>query len=100
MNGGWWRRSGKRLVASMTLALLFLAPGGAWGVESLEFKPGFNLFKMQQDVQLGKENAEQFDKELPLVTDPQVLRYINDLDGGWLHWRPITIQNTPGHSKS
>jgi Zn-dependent protease with chaperone function len=79
MNGGWWRRSGKRLVASMTLALLFLAPGGAWGVESLEFKPGFNLFKMQQDVQLGKENAEQFDKELPLVTDPQVLRYINDL---------------------
>ncbi|MGD0010215.1 MAG: M48 family metallopeptidase [Terriglobia bacterium] len=79
MNGGWWRRSGKRLGASMTLALLFLAPGGAWGVESLEFKPGFNLFKMQQDVQLGKENAEQFDKELPLVTDPQVLRYINDL---------------------
>ena len=34
---------------------------------------------MQQDVQLGKENAEQIDKELPLVTDPQVLRYINDL---------------------
>jgi len=79
MNGGRWRRSGKRLVASMTLALLFLAPGGAWGVESLKFKPAFNLFKMQQDVQLGKENAEQIDKELPLVTDPQVLRYINDL---------------------
>ncbi len=79
MNGGWWRRSGKRLIASMTLALLFLAPGMAWGVESLKFKPTFNLFKMQQDVQLGKENAEQIDKELPLVTDPQVLRYINDL---------------------
>jgi Zn-dependent protease with chaperone function len=63
----------------MTLALLFLAPGMAWGVESLKFKPTFNLFKMQQDVQLGKEHAEQIDKELPLVTDPQVLRYINDL---------------------
>ena len=79
MNGGWWRRSGKRLVASMTLALLFLVPGMAWGEGSLNFKPAFNLFKMQQDVQLGKENAEQIDKELPLVTDPQVLRYINDL---------------------
>ena len=79
MNGGKWRRSGKKLVTSMTLALLLLAPGMAWGVESLKSKPGFNLFKMQQDVQLGKENAEQIDKELPLVTDPQVLRYINDL---------------------
>ena len=65
MNGGWWRRSGKRLGASMTLALLFLAPGGAWGVESLEFKPGFNLFKMQQDVQLGKENASRLIRSFP-----------------------------------
>ncbi len=79
MNGGRWRRSDERLIASMILALLFLSPGVAWGVESLKFKPGFNLFKMQQDVQLGKENAEEIDKELPLVTDPQVLRYINDL---------------------
>jgi Zn-dependent protease with chaperone function len=79
MNGGGWRRSDKRLIASTALALLFLAPGMAWGVESLKFKPGFNLFRMQQDVQLGKENAEQIDKELPLVTDPQVLRYIHDL---------------------
>jgi predicted Zn-dependent protease len=63
----------------MTLALLLLGPGMAWAVEGLKFKPAFNLFKMQQDVQLGKENAEQIDKELPLLTDPQVLRYINDL---------------------
>jgi Zn-dependent protease with chaperone function len=79
MNGGKWRRSGKRLGALTTLALLLLAPGMAWGVESLKSKPGFNLFKMQQDIQLGKENAEQIDKELLLVTDPQVLRYVNDL---------------------
>jgi Zn-dependent protease with chaperone function len=63
----------------MVLALLFLAPGMAWGVESLNFKPGFNLFSMQKELQLGKENAEQVDKTYPLVTDPQVLRYINDL---------------------
>src|SRR5208337_2315250 len=79
MNGGGWRQSNKRLIASVTLAFLFLAPGGAWSVESLKFKPGFNLFKVQQDIQLGKESAEQIDKKLPLVTDPQVLRYINDL---------------------
>jgi len=79
MNGCWWRRPDKKLTASMTLALLFLAPGMAWGVEGLNFKPGFNLFSSQQDVQLGKESAAQIDGEFLLVTDPQVLRYINDL---------------------
>ncbi len=63
----------------IALALLFLAPGMARGIERLEFKTGFNLFSSQQDVQLGKENAERVDEELPLVTDPQVLRYINGL---------------------
>ena len=79
MNGGGWRGSEERLLASMTLALLLLPAGMAWGVERLSFKPGFNLFKMLQDVQLGKENAEQVDKTYPLLADPQVLRYINNL---------------------
>jgi len=79
MNGGWRRRLAQRSVVSAVLALLLLPPGMAWGVESLKFKPGFNLFKVQQEVQLGKENAEQIDKEFPLVTDPQVLRYVNDV---------------------
>ena len=79
MNGGRGRRSDTRRLASMALALLFLAPGMAWGVEPVEFKPGFNLFSLQQDVQLGKESAEEVDKAYPLVTDPQVLRYISEL---------------------
>ena len=76
---GCWRRLCKRFIASTALALLLLLPGLAWGAEGLKFKPGFNLFNVQQEVQLGKENADQIDKQLPLVTDPQVLRYINDL---------------------
>jgi len=83
MNAAWRRRSGKRLMPSITLALFFLAPGMAWGAGGLSFKPGFNLFSSQQDVQLGKESAEEVDKAYPLLTDPQVLRYINDL-GRWL----------------
>src|SRR5208337_5419312 len=79
MNGGWWRRQDKRFTASIALALLFLPPGVTWGVEHLDFKPGFNLFSLQQDVQLGKESAEEVDKAYPLVTDPQVLRYISEL---------------------
>jgi Zn-dependent protease with chaperone function len=63
----------------MALALLFLPPSRASGVEVLKFKPGFNLFNLQQDVQLGKESAEKVDNAYPLVTDPQLVRYINAL---------------------
>jgi Zn-dependent protease with chaperone function len=79
MKGGWWSRLAIRIIASTALALLLLPPSEAWGGETPKFKPGFNLFKVQQEVQLGKENAEQIDQEFPLVTDPQVLRYMNDL---------------------
>jgi hypothetical protein len=68
-----------RYLNPVILALLFLAPGRVWSDDRLIFKPGFNLFNPQQDVQLGKETAEQIDKDVPLLTDPQVLRYINDL---------------------
>jgi len=74
---GWWRVS-KKFIASTALALL-LPSGMAWSADNLKFKPGFNLFNVQQEVQLGKENAEQIDRQLPLETDPQVVRYINDL---------------------
>ena len=79
MSGGCWRRWSKKFIALTALVLLLLPLGMAWSAENLKFKPGFNLFNVQQEVQLGKENAEQIDKQLPLVTDPQVVRYINDL---------------------
>lgn len=83
MNGGRRQRWSIRLLAFMALALLLLPPGLAWGVEPVDFKPGFNLFSRQQDVLLGKESAEEVDKVYPLVTDPQLLRYVNGL-GQWL----------------
>jgi predicted Zn-dependent protease len=61
------------------LAALFLASGTALGVERLSFKPGFNLFSAQQDVQVGRDAAKQADQQLPLVTDAEVVRYVNDL---------------------
>jgi hypothetical protein len=58
---------------------LAMLPSVAWGVEALQLKPGFNLFSIEQDVQLGKESAAKVDKQMPLVTDPEVLQYINGL---------------------
>jgi len=56
-----------------------MLPGSASAVEKLSFKPGFNLFSHEQDIQLGKGAVGEVEKELPLVTDPQVTRYVSDL---------------------
>jgi Zn-dependent protease with chaperone function len=79
MNGELRRRPLVRLPAALALAPFFLALGVAWGMDIPGFKPGFNLFSTQQEVQLGKESAEEVDRTYPLLADPQVLRYIDDL---------------------
>ena len=60
-------------------AVLMLLPAMAWGIEKLRFKPGFNIYKPAQDVEVGREASSQADQQLPLLNDPQVERYISDL---------------------
>ena len=69
------RRSTRLAVMLLTLGM----PGILWGVQELGFKPGWNMFSPQQDVQVGRENAAQVDKELPILQDAGVERYINEL---------------------
>lgn len=42
-------------------------------------KPGMNFFSVDQDVQLGKENAAEVERQMPLVTDAAINQYINRL---------------------
>ncbi|MBM3789993.1 MAG: hypothetical protein FJW35_06535, partial [Acidobacteria bacterium] len=44
-----------------------------------ELKPGFNLFSKQQDVQLGRESAEQIEKELPIIDNRKLQEYARKL---------------------
>jgi predicted Zn-dependent protease len=41
------------------------------------FRPGFNLFSKEQDVQLGQENAAQVRKQMQIVNDPFLKEYVN-----------------------
>jgi len=79
MSIGCRRGSDARYLAALALALFFLPPGMAWSVEPLESKLGFNLFSVREDVQFGKESAKRVDEAYPLVTNPQVLHYIDEL---------------------
>jgi beta-barrel assembly-enhancing protease len=42
-------------------------------------KPGFNLFKKEQDIQLGREAAAQVEKQYEVIRDPQLQQYIDTL---------------------
>ncbi|MDR3676401.1 MAG: M48 family metalloprotease [Acidobacteriota bacterium] len=69
---------GKRTLA-LCLAVLALSPVIARGVSKPDFKPGYNFYSPQEDVQLGRESSGQIDKQLPLLPDAEVLKYLNDL---------------------
>lgn len=44
-----------------------------------EVKPGWNLFSVQQDIELGKEAAAQVEKQMPVVHDAQLQSYVEGI---------------------
>ncbi|MBI2213138.1 MAG: M48 family metalloprotease [Acidobacteria bacterium] len=42
-------------------------------------KPGFNLFSAEQDVEIGRASAAEADRQFPLVTDRDVVTYVNEV---------------------
>jgi Zn-dependent protease with chaperone function len=72
-------QQGKDRLVLLVVAMLVVMPGVASAREQLRFKPGFNFFSAQQDVQLGREASAEVEKQLPLVKDSQVERYVTDL---------------------
>jgi Zn-dependent protease with chaperone function len=72
-------QQGKNRVVLLVLAMLVVMPGVVAAREQVRFKPGFNLFSPQQDVQVGREASAEVEKQLPLVQDAQVERYVSDL---------------------
>ncbi len=72
-------QSRRRLVPAVIFACLALAPSLALAFGKPDFKPGYNFYSPQEDVQLGKESSAQIDKQLPLLNDPGALQYLNGL---------------------
>jgi beta-barrel assembly-enhancing protease len=40
-------------------------------------KPGFNMFSLEQDIQLGRESAAQIEREMQIVNDPRLTALID-----------------------
>jgi hypothetical protein len=70
----------KSILAILAATALVFAPMAppAWA-DRTALKPGVNVFTPEQDVQLGKQNAAQAEKQLRMLNDPRVDNYLNTL---------------------
>jgi len=66
----------QRIRSSAWIGVVLLATV-LWAQGPSQFHPGFNLFSKDQDVQLGKESAEQVRKQMTVIKDPVLTDYVN-----------------------
>lgn len=66
-----------RQTLSVLLAVLLLALN--LQADRTRLKPGMNFFKPEQDVELGREAAQEAERQLPLLNNARVDAYLNEL---------------------
>src|SRR5919198_3542721 len=64
----------KKLARSAIIPILLAL--SVWAQGPSQFRPGFNLFSKEQDVQLGQENAAQVRKQMVVVHNPYLTDYV------------------------
>ncbi|HEX8847606.1 MAG TPA: M48 family metallopeptidase [Pyrinomonadaceae bacterium] len=53
--------------------------GGASTRPAPHFKPGFNLFTPEQDIELGKQSAQQVVQQVPLLRSERIVNYVRQV---------------------
>ncbi len=74
------RKRGARLRAAIALlATVSLAFAPAAQAERTKLKPGWNMFSPQQDVEIGRKVSADAERQLPMLNDARVDRYLDRL---------------------
>ncbi len=61
------------------LALLVLAPAADALAAATQVKPGFNVFSTEQDIEIGRQSAQQAERQIPILNDRVVDAYVEGL---------------------
>lgn len=69
-------RTGRAQWMTVLVILLAAMPLAA---QPSQFRPGFNLFTRDQDIQLGKEAAAEIEKQVEIVDNPELNAYIRTI---------------------
>lgn len=67
----------RRLGAATGAVLLLFIAAAAQGANY--YKPGWNLYSPQQDIQIGQQAAAQMSRQLPMLHNAAAARYLTDL---------------------
>jgi predicted Zn-dependent protease len=66
----------KRMLVLVAIVTL-LVPEMVWPQTKVE--PGMNFFSVEQDVEMGREAAQEVERQLPILDDSMTNQYISDL---------------------
>ena len=69
------KRFRSRIAPGCMVALMTLSAGVA--LAQTRIRPGFNLFSVAQDQEIGRESAAEAERQLPILTDRSIDGYIN-----------------------
>ena len=75
------RRGAALAAVALVCASVGGCGGGEYGRVAPHFEPGFNLFSPEQDVEIGRESAQQVAREMPPLGVAPVDAYVRDLGG-------------------
>jgi hypothetical protein len=70
------------LLSQLSCGILSRDGGGgdtAGGRPAPHFRPGFNLFSPEQDVELGRMSAQEIARQVPLLNDEPTVTYVRQL---------------------
>ena len=70
-----WRSIACAGLSGVTAILLAVSAATAQTV----VKPGFNIFSVDQDIEIGRQSAQQVDRQIPAVQDAAIQRYVSAL---------------------
>lgn len=66
------------MVLFLAMALVTI-PMSSQVIAQTKISPGFNLFSPDQDVQIGKQSAAEVERQLPILRDSRLQRYVSEV---------------------
>ena len=73
------RRAYGRIVTGC-LVILMTSSAGVFLAQT-QIRPGFNLFSVEQDQEIGRESAREAERQLPILQDRSIETYVNAVGG-------------------
>lgn len=69
----------RHALGPLGLALIALVIASSMAGAQTVVRPGFNIFSVAQDVEIGKQSALQVERQLPMMNDAATQRYVSAL---------------------